>query len=59
MDEDAEKKRSMEQMRAHLGATAVEITKEDRERLDEGHLPGGLPCSLLRSRDFAPHRFRW
>jgi hypothetical protein len=59
VDEDAEKRRSMEQLEDNLVATAVEITKEDRERVDEGHLPGGLPCSLLRSRDFAPHRFRW
>jgi hypothetical protein len=36
VDEEAKKRRSMELLEDNLGATAVEITKEDRERLDEG-----------------------
>jgi aryl-alcohol dehydrogenase-like predicted oxidoreductase len=48
----------MEQLEDNLGATAVEITEEDRERLDEVAPPGRANVPYYDA-DFGPHRFCW
>ena len=50
--------RTMEQLEDNLGATAVEITEEDRERLDEVAPPGRANVPYYDA-DFGPHRFCW
>jgi aryl-alcohol dehydrogenase-like predicted oxidoreductase len=50
--------RTMEQLEDNLGATAVEITEEDRERLDEVAPPGRATVPYYEA-DFGPHRFCW
>ena len=50
--------RTMEQLEDNLGATAVEITEEDRERLDEVAPPGRATVPYYDA-DFGPHRFCW
>ena len=41
-----------------LGAIDVEVTDEDRERIDEVAPPGGVITPYYRA-DFGPHLFRW
>ena len=50
--------RTMEQMEDNLGAIGVEVTDEDRERIDEVAPPGGVISQYYRA-DFGPHQFRW
>ncbi|RKU14370.1 aldo/keto reductase [Candidatus Poribacteria bacterium] len=50
--------RTMEQMEDNLGAIDVEVTDEDRERIDEVAPPGGVITRYYRA-DFGPHLFRW
>ena len=50
--------RTMEQMEDNLGAIDVEVTDEDRERIDEVAPPGGVITPYYRA-DFGPHQFRW
>jgi aryl-alcohol dehydrogenase-like predicted oxidoreductase len=50
--------RTMEQLEDNLGATAVDITEEDRERLDEVAPPGRATVAYYEG-DFGPHRFCW
>ena len=48
----------MEQMEDNLGAIDVEVTDEDRERIDGVASPGGVITQYYRA-DFGPHLFRW
>jgi aryl-alcohol dehydrogenase-like predicted oxidoreductase len=50
--------RTMEQLEDNVGATAVEITEEDRKRLDEVAPPGRATVPYYEA-DFGPHRFCW
>ena len=50
--------RTMEQMEDNLGAIDVEVTDEDRERIDEVAPPGEAIRRYYRA-DFGPHLFRW
>ena len=50
--------RTMEQMEDNLGAIDVEVTDEDRERIDEVATPGEAIRQYYRA-DFGPHLFRW
>jgi aryl-alcohol dehydrogenase-like predicted oxidoreductase len=50
--------RTMEQLEDNLGATNVEITEEDRERLNEVAPPGRARVAYYDA-DFGPNRFRW
>ena len=50
--------RTMEQMEDNLGAIEVQVTDEDRERIDEVAPPGGVIRRYYRA-DFGPHLFRW
>jgi aryl-alcohol dehydrogenase-like predicted oxidoreductase len=50
--------RTMEHLEDNLDATAVEITEEDRERLDEVAPPGRATVPYYEA-DFGPHRFCW
>ena len=50
--------RTMEQLEDNLGAVNVEITEEDRERLNEV-APAGRAIVAYYEADFGPHRFRW
>ena len=50
--------RTMEQMEDNLGAINVEVTDEDRERIDEVATPGEAIRQYYRA-DFGPHLFRW
>ena len=58
VDEEAKKWRSMEQLEDNLGVTVVEITEEDRERLDEVAPPGRATVAYYEA-DIGPHRFCW
>lgn len=50
--------RTMEQLEDNLGALQVEITAEDRKRIDEVSPPGTEVVSYYNA-DFGPHQFRW
>jgi aryl-alcohol dehydrogenase-like predicted oxidoreductase len=50
--------RTMEQLEDNLGAANVEITEEDRERLDEVAAPARAIVAYYEA-DFGPHGFRW
>jgi aryl-alcohol dehydrogenase-like predicted oxidoreductase len=50
--------RTMEQLEDNLGAVNVEITEEDRARLNEVAAPGRSIVPYYEA-DFGPHRFRW
>ncbi|MFQ6097862.1 MAG: aldo/keto reductase [Armatimonadota bacterium] len=50
--------RTMEQLEDNLGAFEVEITDEDRKRLDEIAPPGRAVVSYYDA-DFGPHKFAW
>ena len=50
--------RTMEQLEDNLGAIDVQVTDEDRERIDEVAPPGGVITLYYRA-DFGPHQFRW
>jgi hypothetical protein len=48
----------MEQLEDNLGVTVVEITEQDRERLDEVAPPERATAAYYEA-DFGPHRFCW
>jgi aryl-alcohol dehydrogenase-like predicted oxidoreductase len=48
--------RTMEQLEDNLGAASIEITENDRERLDEVAHPGRATVPYYEA-DFGPHRF--
>ena len=50
--------RTMEQLEDNLGAIDVQVTDEDRARIDEVAPPGGVITRYYRA-DFGPHLFRW
>jgi aryl-alcohol dehydrogenase-like predicted oxidoreductase len=50
--------RTMEQLEDNLGAIDVQVTDEDRERIDEVAPPSGVITRYYRA-DFGPHLFRW
>ena len=50
--------RTMEQMEDNLGAIDVQVTDEDRGRIDEVATPGEAIRQYYRA-DFGPHLFRW
>ena len=50
--------RTMEQLEDNLGAIDVQVTDEERERIDEVAPPGGVITRYYRA-DFGPHLFRW
>ena len=50
--------RTMEQLEDNLGAIDVQVTDEDRARIDEVTPPGGVITRYYRA-DFGPHLFRW
>ena len=50
--------RTMEQLEDNLGAINVQVTDEERERIDEVAPPGGVITRYYRA-DFGPHLFRW
>jgi aryl-alcohol dehydrogenase-like predicted oxidoreductase len=50
--------RTREQLEDNLRAASVEITEEDRERLNEVALPGRATVPYYEA-DFGPHGFRW
>lgn len=50
--------RTMEQLEDNLGALEVEITEEDRRRLDEVAPPGRALVTYYQA-DFGPGQFRW
>ena len=50
--------RTMEQLEDNLGAIDVQVTDEERERIDEVTPPGGVITRYYRA-DFGPHLFRW
>ena len=50
--------RTMEQLEDNLGAIDVQVTDEDRGRLDEVATPGEAIRQYYRA-DFGPHLFRW
>ena len=50
--------RTMEQLEDNLGAINVQVTDEDRARIDEVAPPGGVITRYYRA-DFGPHPFRW
>ena len=50
--------RTMEQLEDNLGAAGVEITEEDRARIDEVAPPGRAVVPYYDA-DFGPHQFRW
>ena len=50
--------RTMEQLEDNLGAINVQVTDEERERIDEVAPPGGVIIRYYRA-DFGPHLFRW
>jgi aryl-alcohol dehydrogenase-like predicted oxidoreductase len=50
--------RTMEQLEDNLGAAGVEVTDEDRARIDEV-APPGRAIAPYYDADFGPHRFRW
>lgn len=51
--------RTMEQLEDNLGALDVEVTDQDRERLDEVATPGLAAVPTYYKADFGPHQFRW
>jgi len=50
--------RTLEQLEDNLGALEVELTAEDRARLDEVAPPGSVTVRFYEA-DFGPHQFRW
>ena len=50
--------RTMEQLEDNLGAIDVQVTDEERARIDEVAPPGGVITRYYRA-DFGPHLFRW
>ena len=50
--------RTMEQLEDNLGAIDVQVTDEERERIDEVAPPDGVITRYYRA-DFGPHLFRW
>jgi aryl-alcohol dehydrogenase-like predicted oxidoreductase len=50
--------RTMEQLEDNLGALEVEVTEEDRKRLDEVAPPGRMVVPYYEA-DFGPHPHRW
>ena len=50
--------RTMEQLEDNLGAIDVQVTDNERERIDEVAPPGGVITRYYRA-DFGPHQFRW
>ncbi|RMF69395.1 MAG: aldo/keto reductase [Alphaproteobacteria bacterium] len=50
--------RTMEQLEDNLGAVAVEITDEDRAKID-AIVPPGRMVSPFYQADFGPHQYRW
>ncbi len=50
--------RTMEQLEDNMGAADVEITDEDRERLDAAAPPGRMLAPFYEA-DFGPHKFAW
>jgi aryl-alcohol dehydrogenase-like predicted oxidoreductase len=50
--------RTMEQLEDNLGALEVEVTAEDRKRLDEVAPPGRAIVPFYEA-DFGPHPHRW
>ena len=50
--------RTMEQVLDNLGAVDVEITQQDRERIDKAVAPG-TDVVPYYSADFGPHPYRW
>ncbi len=50
--------RTMEQLEDNLGAADIEITEDDRRRLDEVSPPGGDIAQFYEA-DFGPHQYRW
>ena len=49
--------RTMEQLEDNLGALEVQITEEDRQRIDDV-IPPGRMVSPFYEADFGPHRYR-
>ena len=50
--------RTMEQLEENLGATEVQVSGEERARIDRV-APPGQAISLYYKADFGPHSFRW
>ena len=50
--------RTMEQLEQNLGAVEVEITDQDRARIDQVSLPGRVIAPYYQA-EFGPHSFRW
>ena len=50
--------RTMEQLEDNLGAIEVEVSDEDRQRLDKS-APAGRAIVSYYEADFGPHKFRW
>ncbi len=50
--------RTMEQLDDNLGAVDVDITDEDRKRIDDVSPPGRAIVPFYQA-DFGPHSFRW
>ena len=50
--------RTMEQLEDNLGALAVEITADDRAKVDS-LVPPGRMVSPFYEADFGPHQYRW
>jgi hypothetical protein len=46
------------ELERYLGAVNVEITEEDRERLNKAAPPGRATVAYFEA-DFGPNRFRW
>ena len=50
--------RTMEQLEENLGSSEVEVSEEERARIDQV-APPGQAISLYYRADFGPHAFRW
>ncbi len=50
--------RTRQQLEDNLGAVEVQITEDDRQRLDEVAAPGQVIAPYYEA-DFGPHRYRW
>ena len=51
--------RTLEQIADNLGAADIEVTDEDRKRIDEVAPPGAAVVPTYYNADFGPHKFRW
>jgi len=50
--------RTMEQVKDNLGAADVQVSDEDRQRID-AVIPPGTEIVSYYNADFGPHRYRW